>query len=387
MTVEVDTIERSRSDTSQHFENQSPLVGTRPIGDRQLCIGVAGCGYWGSKHVRVVNGLRHVGAVAIIDPSERVRQSMIDAFPSARAFPDLKSALPHIDALIVAVPAQKHAEIALEAIRHGKHVLVEKPLATSTEDARRMVDDAQRADVILMTGHTFSFNPAVRELKRRMDRGDLGSIYYIHSARLNLGLYRPDVNVVWDLAPHDISIFNYLLQSTPTRVAAWGSSHAFGGLEDIAVIRLEYEERRVTGYIHVSWLDPDKVRRVTVVGSAKMAVYNDMAEERLRIFDRGVERQHPELPLHEQPLSYRYGDIISPHVPFGEPLAIEDAHFIDCIRTGAVPDADGIDGLNVVGVLRAIDESLATGVAVKPIDGASAPTLPRSTRTATMALT
>jgi predicted dehydrogenase len=151
------------------------------------------------------------------------------------------------------------------------------------------------------------------------------------------------------------------LQPSPTRVSAWGASHAFGGLEDLAIARLEYEERRITGYIHVSWLDPDKVRRVTVVGSSKMAVYNDMIEERLRIFDRGVERQRPELPLHEQPLSYRYGDIVSPHIPLAEPLAIEDTHFVDCIYTGGVPDEDGWDGLSVVAVLEAIDQSLRTG--------------------------
>jgi len=345
--------------------NEDEEVAIPRAQERALRVGVVGCGYWGSKHARVLNGMRQVKNVVIIDQSARIRDSMMAPFPNAPSFPDLQSALPFIDALVVAVPAQQHAEIALEAIRHGKHVLVEKPLATSVAQAQLLIRDASRANVVLMTGHTFSFNPAVRELKRRMDRGELGDIYYVHSARLSLGLYRPDVNVVWDLAPHDISILNYLLQSTPTRVSAWGASHAFGGLEDLAIARLEYEERGVTGYIHVSWLDPDKVRRVTVVGSAKMAVYNDMIEERLRIFDRGVERQRPELPLHEQPLSYRYGDIISPHIPLAEPLAIEDTHFVDCIRNGTAPETDGWDGLSVVAVLEAIDESLRTGQAVK----------------------
>jgi predicted dehydrogenase len=324
----------------------------------------------------VLNGIPRVKEVTIIDQSARIRETMRGAFPNSPSFQDLESALPHIDAVVVAVPAQRHAEVALEAIRHGKHVLVEKPLATSVAQAEMLIREAARAKVILMTGHTFSFNPAVRELRRRMDRGDLGEIYYIHSARLNLGQYRPDVNVVWDLAPHDISILNYLLQSSPTRVSAWGASHAFGGLEDLAIARIEYEERRVTGYIHVSWLDPDKVRRVTVVGSSKMAVYNDMIEERLRIFDRGVERQHPELPLHEQPLSYRYGDIVSPHIPLAEPLAIEDSHFVDCIFSGDLPDEDGWDGLSVVAVLEAMDQSLRTGQAIKLDANFARPKLP-----------
>jgi predicted dehydrogenase len=363
MTADVDTITRSQAVIDLHSSDREGA--TLRAESQSLRIGVAGCGYWGSKHVRVLSSMRNVKEVAVIDQSPHIRDAMRSAFPSAQVYSDLEAALPHIDALVVAVPAQRHAEVALEAIRHGKHVLVEKPLATSIAQAELLIREATRANVVLMTGHTFSFNPAVRELKRRMDRGDFGEIYYIHSARLNLGLYRPDVNVVWDLAPHDISILNYLLQSSPTRVSAWGASHAFGGLEDLAIARLEYEERRVTGYIHVSWLDPDKVRRVTVVGSGKMAVYNDMIEERLRIFDRGVERQRPELPLHEQPLSYRYGDIISPHIPLAEPLAIEDSHFVDCIRSGGIPEEDGWDGLSVVAVLEAIDQSLRTGQSVR----------------------
>ncbi len=374
MTADVGTIDRGQADSRSYSEHLGPpiLVARQ----RELRVGVIGCGYWGSKHVRVLNSIPRVKEVAIIDQSVRIRDTMRGAFPNAPTFADLESALPHIDAVIIAVPAQRHADVALEAIRHGKHVLVEKPLATSVAQAEMLIREAARANVVLMTGHTFSFNPAVRELKHRMDRGDLGEIYYIHSARLNLGQYRPDVNVVWDLAPHDISILNYLLQSSPTRVSAWGASHAFGGLEDLAIARLEYEERRVTGYIHVSWLDPDKVRRVTVVGSGKMAVYNDMIEERLRIFDRGVERQNPERPLHEQPLSYRYGDIVSPHIPLAEPLAIEDTHFIDCICNGSVPDEDGWDGLSVVAVLEAIDQSLRTGQAIKVDAGFARPKLP-----------
>jgi predicted dehydrogenase len=335
-----------------------------PREGRALRVGVVGCGYWGSKHVRVLSALRSVSEVAVIDPDPRSREAMLSAFPASRAFPDLEAALTHVDALVVAVPPRNHAEVALKALRHGKHVLVEKPLATSLAEARLLVSEARRSNVVLMVGHTFEFNPAVRELRKRLDRGELGELYYIQSARLNLGLYRSDVNVVWDLAPHDISIFNYLLRSMPTTVTAWGASHA-ADVEDLAFVRLDYEERGVTGYVHISWLEPKKVRRVTVVGSEKMAVYNDLLEESLRIFDRGVERANRELPSHERPLSYRYGDIISPHIPVEEPLTLEDKHFIDCIRSGSVPDTDGRNGLAVIAVLEAIDRSMRTGGPVK----------------------
>jgi predicted dehydrogenase len=323
-------------------------------------IGVVGCGYWGSKHVRVLSGVRNVSEVVLIDSNPRTRWAMLSAFPAARAFADLDSALPYIDAAIIAVPPRSHAELAFKALQAGKHVLVEKPLAPSLAEAQALVVEAGRSKGILMVGHTFEFNPAVRELRNRFDRGELGELYYILSARLNLGLYQSDVNVVWDLAPHDVSILNFLLRSTPVTVTAWGASHADADLEDLAFIQLKYEQPRVTGYVHISWLDPKKVRRVTVVGSKKMAVYDDMAEERLRIFDRGIERAGPELAAYERPVSYRYGDIVSPHIPFAEPLSLEDQHFVDCICNGTDPLSDGRSGLAVVAVLEAIDLSLRT---------------------------
>jgi predicted dehydrogenase len=324
-------------------------------------IGVVGCGYWGSKHVRVLHGLPTVREVTVIDPDPRNSDAIRSAFPAVRAFADLDAALPHLDAVVIATPPRSHAELALAALRAGKHVMVEKPLATSLAEARLLVDEADRTGVVLMVGHTFEFNAAVRELKRRLTRGELGDIYYVHSARLNLGLYRSDVNVIWDLAPHDISILNYLLDAVPTRVMAWGSANAWAGVEDLAYLRLDYQQRGITGYVHVSWLDPHKVRRVTVVGSRRMAVYNDMAEERLRIFDRGVERPAQTNASYERPLSYRYGDIISPHIRFEEPLALENQHFVECIRNGSRPQTDGQSGLAVVAVLEAADQALRTG--------------------------
>jgi predicted dehydrogenase len=324
---------------------------------------VVGCGYWGSKHVRVLSHLPEVGEIAVIDTDEGSRRRILSAFPRAQGFADIEAALPHLDALVIATPARTHAELALTALGQGKHVLVEKPLATSLADGQSLVEEARRTGAVLMVGHTFEFNPAVCELKRRIDLGELGKIYYIDSARLNLGLYRSDVNVVWDLAIHDVYLCNYLLGSVPTTVSAWGSANAGTGVEDLAYIRLAYEELGINAYLHVSWLDPKKVRKVTVVGSRKMAVYDDLEEERLRIFDRGVEHGDVTHATFERPLSYRYGDIISPHIRPEEPLAIEIQHFVESIRNGTSPRTNGRNGLAAVAVLEAVDASLATQTA------------------------
>ncbi|HYG86281.1 MAG TPA: Gfo/Idh/MocA family oxidoreductase [Azospirillum sp.] len=338
--------------------------GLNSARNRGVSVAVIGCGYWGSKHVRVLSGLADVQQVVLVDPDPLIRASILSAFPAARAFPDLQSALPHVNAVVIATPPETHSELALMALRNGKHVLVEKPLTKSLAEASGLINEAREHGRVLMVGHTFLFNPAVQELKRRLDRGDLGSVYYIHSARLNLGLYRPDVNVIWDLAPHDITIMNYLLQSAPTTVSAWGASLARGGVEDVAYIRLDYSRLGVSGYCHLSWLDPRKERTVTVVGRQKMAVYDDLADERLRIFDRGVKNLEEEGPPHERPLSYRYGDIVSPHIRSDEPLAVEDQHFLDCIRHGLMPETSGIEGAIVIAILEAIDRSLKTGAPV-----------------------
>jgi predicted dehydrogenase len=330
-----------------------------------LRVGVIGCGYWGAKHVRVLSCTPNVDQVTVIDHDRCALESISAAFPAVQTSTDLEMSLPHIDALVVATPPRTHAEVALKALRNGKHVLVEKPLATSLAEAHLLVEEARATGRTLMVGHTFEFNPAVRELKQRITTDELGRVYYIHSSRRNLGLYRPDVNVVWDLAPHDISIMNCLLGSVPSAVTAWGSTIMYAGLEDLAYIRLQYQDLGVTGYIHVSWLDPNKVREVIVVGSKKMAIYNDLCEERLRIFDRGVERSQQGAMQFERPLSYRYGDIVSPYIRFEEPLALEIRHFIECIIHGTVPQADGQSGLEIVATLEAIDEALTTGSTIE----------------------
>lgn len=338
------------------------LAGTAPApGLARPRIGVLGCGYWGAKHVRVLNGLREVAAVVAIDSDPARTEAIAASFRDVEVARSLDQALDRIDALVIATPPSAHLAPALAAIEAGKPVLVEKPLATSLADARRMADAAARAGVVLMVGHTFEFNPVVRELKRRIGRGELGQIRYVSSARLNLGLYRPDVNVVWDLAPHDISILNFLLDAVPVAVDAWGKTHARAGVEDLAHVRLDYATVGVTAYIQVSWLDPRKVRSVTVVGSRKMAVYDDLAEEPLRIFDRGIEPEDAEAPSPDRPVSYRYGDIVSPHIAAAEPLAVEDRSFVEAVRGVPGTAGNARSGLAVVAVLEAIDRALATG--------------------------
>jgi predicted dehydrogenase len=327
-----------------------------------LRIAVVGCGYWGSKHVRVLHATEDVAEVALVDGRADRLQSLARNFKAAPCHADLRSALPHVDAVVVATPPSTHVGIALEAIEAGKHVLVEKPLATTSSGARRLVNAASEAGVTLMVGHTFEYNPAVRKLRELVRSQELGELYYIDSARLNLGLYQADVNVIFDLAPHDISIINNVLGRKPVAVQAWAGRHAHRRFEDVAYLRLFYDDffddRGLSANIHVSWLDPCKVRRVTAVGSKKMAVYDDLnAEERIRILDKGVSVPQDGGNLTQPPMSYRYGDIVVPFIASDEPLAVQDRHFIECIATGAHPLTDGLNGLAVVETLEAAERS------------------------------
>jgi predicted dehydrogenase len=331
-----------------------------------LNVGVVGCGYWGSKHVRVLHGMPEVSRVTAIDPSEDRLRSLKLAFPGIARYPNLPSALDQVDAVIVATPPRTHARLAMMAVEAGKSVLVEKPLATRTDDASRLAEEAAARSLVVMVGHTFEYNAAVWKLHELVQSNELGRIYYLDSARLNLGLYQSDVNVIWDLAPHDVSIFNYVLGATPISVQAWGSRHGHRFLEDVAYLRLLYADPEVTATVHVSWLDPCKVRRTTVVGSNKMAVYNDLASgEPIRIFDKGLVPPEDVGEPQAIPMSYRYGDIRAPYVLFEEPLSVQDREFVSCVIDGRRPRADAHSGVAVVRVLEAANMSLETGSPVR----------------------
>ena len=327
-----------------------------------LRVGVVGCGYWGSKHVRVLHSLAGVDQVVAIDTREDRISSLVRSYPGAMGFDNLSAALPEVDAVVIATPPTTHVPLALAAIAAGKHVLVEKPLATTAADARRLVTAAADAGVHLMVGHTFEHNSAVHKLRELVDRGELGDLYNIDTARLNLGLYQSDVNVIFDLAPHDVSIVNYILGCSPESVQAWGSCHAHRQLQDMAYLRLFYPQVTMSVNIHVSWLDPCKVRRLTIVGSRKMALYDDLdVDERIRIYDKGVTPPADDQDLTQPPMSYRYGDITVPYLDFEEPLVVQDRSFADCIRTGKRPSVDGENGLAVVEVLECLQISLQEG--------------------------
>ena len=323
-------------------------------------VAVVGCGYWGSKHLRVLRELPAVGEIAAVDGDLDRGEALARTFPRVRPYLSLEDALPDVDAVVIATPPSSHAKLALLAIEAGKHVLVEKPLTTCEDDARMLIEAAEEAGVTLMAGHTFEFNSAVRYLRDTIADGQLGRLFYLNSQRLNLGMYRPDVNVVWDLAAHDISIANYLLGDTPTAVRAWGSSHAHRSVQDVAFLNLEYGELGIDVQVHVSWLDPRKVRQLTVVGSSKMAVYDDLAtDERVRIYDKGVTAEDE--AGHGVPMSYRYGGIDSPYIPFEEPLLVQNRHFLECALSGETPLVDGQNGLAVVRVLEAVEKAMRSG--------------------------
>jgi len=329
-------------------------------------IAVVGCGYWGSKHVRVLHATEGVEEVVLVDSREERVRSLAGSYKTAPWYTALAPALEHVDAVVVATPPSTHVPTALQAIEAGKHVLVEKPLAPTTAGAQRLESAAASAGVILMVGHTFEYNPAVRKLRELVQSGELGEIYYIDSARLNLGLYQNDVNVILDLAPHDISIINHVLGRKPVAAQAWASRHAHRRFEDVAYLRLFYDDffddRGLAANIHVSWLDPCKVRRVTAVGSDKMAVYDDLAaDERIRVFDKGVSLPPGSDNMTQPPLSYRYGDIVVPFISPDEPLAVQDRHFVECIASGARPLTDGQSGLAVVEALEAAELSRRLG--------------------------
>jgi predicted dehydrogenase len=346
-----------RADASSRFGVPVSVGGLMSARLAPIRIAAVGYGYWGSKHVRVLSSIPEV-AVTVVDPQPERRAEAAAHYPTVGLAARLDDVLDEVDAVLVATPPGTHAEVAGRALRAGRHALVEKPLATSVEDAEMLVEVADKHGAFLMAGHTFEYNPAVWKLRDLVRSGVLGDILYVDTARLSLGRYQRDVNVIWDLAPHDISITSYILDDVPSATAVWaqrniGTTHA-----DVAYLRLDFAKARTQAFIHVSWLSPNKVRRVTVVGEKMMAVYNDLSDiERIRVYDIGVDVQAIDDPTsaHALPVTYRTGDIISPYIPFQEPLLLEDEHFVDCIRTRTPPRTSGRRGLEVVRVLSAAD--------------------------------
>jgi len=263
-----------------------------------------------------------------------------------------------LDAVVIATPARLHYQMAKEALNVGKHVFIEKPMARSEAEASELESLANRQGLVLMVGHTFLFSPAVRRMKEIIEAGDIGEVQYISARRLNLGLFQKDINVAWDLAPHDISILLHLLEELPVSVSCQGSSHITKGVEDVTMMQLAFRKNRCA-FIQNSWLDPKKVRQMTVVGSQRMIIYDDTEPlEKLKIYDARVEVPPHYDTFAEFTYSYHYGDSYVPYIKQDEPLKLECQHFIESILNESIPITNGRLGLEVVRILEAADESL-----------------------------
>jgi predicted dehydrogenase len=334
-------------------------------------VGVIGCGYWGPNLIRNFTQIKGSGVVACADLSDDRLEHVKNLYPHLDTHKDYHRLLEddRIDAIAVATPPRTHHRIAMDALRSGRHVFVEKPMALSTEECTELIEEARRRKLKLMVGHTFVYTAAVNKIKELIRNGELGDIYYLSTTRVNLGIFQEDINVVWDLAPHDVSILNYILESMPEAVSAHGRSYIRQNVEDVAFLTFRYPGN-ILAHVHVSWLNPNKIRKTTVVGSKKMLVYDDVSPlEKIRIYDKGVTILPHYDTFGEFQLSYRFGDIFIPKLDDSEPLKVACQHFIDCIEKDLEPRSNGEQGRDVVRVLEASIASLRSGGAMVPVDG------------------
>src|SRR5438445_798764 len=337
----------------------------------QTRVGVVGCGYWGPNLIRNFRQLPDCTLKLMCDTSEQRLAHLKSLYPEVEGHKDFGHLLngAELDAVIIATPVRFHYAMAKASLLAGKHTLIEKPMASSAEECEELIQIAQEKGLVLMVGHTFLYSPAVKKIKEIVDRGEIGDIRYISSRRLNLGLFQKDINVAWDLAPHDISIILHLLEEMPHSVSCQGSSHVTRGIEDVTMMNLSFPKSRCA-FLHNSWLDPKKVRQMTVVGSRRMIVYDDTEPlEKLKIYDARVEVPPHYDTFAEFTYSYHYGDAYVPYIKQDEPLKLECQHFLDCIREQKVPLANGRLGLEVVRILEASGESLKHHGAAVALDG------------------
>jgi len=326
-------------------------------------IAVIGCGYWGPNLIRNFYQLNKVDEIFCCDQDPNQLERMKKLFPSVQTFRDHRELLDRedLDGVAIATPVATHYPLARAFLEKGKHVLVEKPLTHSLESSLALVKTAEENKRILMVGHTFEYTAAVNKIKEIVESGELGKILYVSCTRVNLGLFQKDINVVWDLAPHDISIILYVLGEFPKAVSCQGRAHYKQGLEDVAVTTLHFNSGLIA-FIHNSWLDPKKIRRTTIVGTRKMLVYDDIkSQEKIKIYDKGLEIPPYYDTFAEFHFAYRSGDIHSPRIDEYEPLRKQCDTFLECIRQGINPPTDGNNGLRVVSVLEAATRSLRNG--------------------------
>ena len=323
-------------------------------------VGVIGYGYWGPNLVRNFMDSPETTVVGVSDLRPQRLAEVQRRYPSVSAVRDHRELIDDnaIDAIAIATPVSSHFELALQALQAGKHVLVEKPLTSNSEQAQRLIEEADRRGLVLMVDHTFVYTGAVRKIKELTESNQLGQIYYYDSVRVNLGLFQHDVNVIWDLAVHDLSIMDYVLDSTPIAVSATGMSHISGQPENVAYLTVFFPDRQIA-HLHVNWLAPVKVRRTLIGGSERMIVYDDLEpSEKIKVYDKGITvSQRPEA-VYDLLVSYRSGDMWAPRLDNAEALREEAGHFSDCIHRKARPLTDGQTGLRIIRLLEAAEKSL-----------------------------
>jgi predicted dehydrogenase len=331
-----------------------------------ITFGVIGYGYWGPNVVRNLDSLEDARILAISDTSPSARERAHKAYPGIRITADAAEVISSsdIDAVAIITPVWTHFELAKAALENGKHAFVEKPFTSNAAQAEELINLAARSNLRVMVDHTFLFTAAVKKIKQFLQDGTLGELYYYDSTRVNLGLFQHDVNVIWDLAPHDLSIVDYLIEQSPEEVVATGQTH-LNGHEDVAFITLYFPDE-VIAHINVNWLSPVKVRTTLIGGAKKMLVWNDLeADEKLKIYDKGVQITSRE-GLYNLLVNYRSGDMWAPKLEQVEALRQELSYFVDCIMQGQNPFNDGVAGLRVVKMLEAANKSLRQrGVAVQ----------------------
>jgi predicted dehydrogenase len=340
------------------------IATTHPVngkGTSVIRMGVVGYGYWGPQIVRNFNNADGCRVTVVCDKSPESLRRVKQANPNVHATSDLSEVLrsPQIDAVAVVTPVWSHFELAKAALENGKHVFVEKPFTSTVAQAEELIELAEKKNLRIMVDHTFLFTSAVRRIRQLIQEGTLGKLYYYDSTRVNLGLFQHDVNVIWDLAPHDLSIMDHLIKDEPEYLIATGQSH-FNNLEDVAYITMYFADRMIA-HINVNWLSPVKVRTTLIGGETKMLVWNDLdADEKLKIYDKGVSVANGQ-NLYQVLVSYRTGDMWAPKLEQIEALAAEAKYFVECVSKAERPFNDGLAGLRVVKLLEAADESLKGG--------------------------
>ena len=338
-------------------------------------IGVIGYGYWGPNLVRNFAECRGAALRAVCDRLPQRLQQVERRYPgiTVTADPSALIADPAVDAVVIATPVKHHFELALQALRAGKHVLVEKPMTSSSDESSRLIDEAASRRLVLMVDHTFVYTGAVRKMRELTQAGDLGEIYYYDSVRINLGLFQHDVNVLWDLAVHDLSIMDFVLSERPVAVSATGLAHVAGKPHNIAYMSMFFDGNLIA-HVHANWLSPVKVRRTLLGGSRRMVVFDDLeASEKIKVYDRGISLNTSPENVYQMLVAYRTGDMWAPQLAVTEALAAEAAHFVDCVVNGTTPTTDGQAGLRVVRLLEAATESMVNQGRLVNLEGVVTP--------------